>query len=126
MLAAGEPERLYAGLSVLVSTAAGGTACAALATFRALELLLDGDLLRRAQGPELTAALSVAGREAFARSLVELVDTAVSLEALSVYACSASVETMDISGEQVAARLDGVRSTPRFLQEAAGARLIFV
>jgi hypothetical protein len=127
VISTGAPERLYSGLSVLVSTAADGTPCAALASFGALGLLLDPDLLRRAQEPEATPSLAWAGRETFARSLVELVDTALELEALTVHACAASVETMALDAADIEARgLDGVKSTPRFLKDTAGARLIFV
>jgi hypothetical protein len=127
VLSTREPERLYSGLSVLVSTAAGGPPCAALASFGALGLLLDPDLLRRVQEPEATPSLAWAGRETFARSLVELVDTALELDSLTVQACSASVETMAIDAADIEARgLDGVISTPRFLSDTAGARLIFV
>lgn len=127
VLSTGEPERLYSGLSVLVSTAADGTPCAALASFGALGLLLDPDLLRRAQEPEATPSLAWAGRETFARSLVELVDNALELDALTVHACAASVETMALDSADIEARgLEGVKSTPRFLKDTAGARLIFV
>jgi hypothetical protein len=127
VISTGEPERLYSGLSVLVSTASDGTPCAALASFGALALLLDPDLLRRVQEPEATPSLAWAGRETFARSLVELVDTALELDSLSVHACSASVQTMALDAADIEARgLDGVKSTPRFLKDAAGARLIFV
>jgi hypothetical protein len=126
VLSAGEPERLYAGLSVLVSTATDGERCAALAGFRALGLILDPDLARLAQEPEATPGLAWGGREIFGRSLGELRDAALSLDALDVYACSASVETMPIASEDVEQRLAGVMSTPRFLRETAGARLIFV
>jgi hypothetical protein len=127
VLSTGEPERLYSGLSVLVSTAVDGTPCAALASFGALGLLLDPDLLRRAQEPEATPSLAWDGRETFARSLVELVDTAFELDALSIHACAASVETMALDASDIEARgLDGVKSTPRFLKDTAGARLIFV
>ena len=127
VLSTGEPERLYSGLSVLVSTAAEGERCAALASFGALDLLLDPDLLRRVQEPEATPSLSWAGRETFARSLVELIDTAVELDSLTIHACAASVETMAVDPTDIeAARLDGVKSTPRFLRDTAGARLIFV
>jgi peroxiredoxin family protein len=127
ILSTGEPERLYSGLSALVSTAAAGTHAAALASFGALDLILDPDLPRRVQEPDATPSLSWAGRETFARSLAELVDTAIALEALTIHACSASVETMGLEPEAVTARgLDGVKSTPRFLQEAADATLIFV
>jgi peroxiredoxin family protein len=127
VLATGEPERLYSGLSVLVSTAAEGDRCAALAGFGALDLILDPDLLRRVQEPEATPSLAWAGRETFARSLVELINTATELEQLTIHACSASVETMAIDPADIeASRLDGVKSTPRFLRDTAGARLIFV
>ena len=107
VLATGEPERLYSGLSVLVSTAVEGESCAALATFRSLELLLEPDPARD-------------GR--LGRSLAELIATARDLEPLSLYACSASVDLLGIEGEP----LDGVMSTPRFLRETRGAALIFV
>jgi peroxiredoxin family protein len=126
VLAAAEPERLYSGLSVLVSTAAEGRPCAGLATFRALDLLLDEDLARRAQEPEATPSLSWGGRETFARSLAELRDTALDLDGLELYACSASVETMSLTPAAVEDRLDGVMSTPSFLRRAEGATLLFV
>ncbi|MEJ7717047.1 MAG: gamma-glutamyltransferase [Thermoleophilaceae bacterium] len=69
VLSTREVERLYSGLSVLVSTASEGRPAAALAAFGALDLLLDPDLLRRAQEPEATPSLSWAGRERFASSL---------------------------------------------------------
>lgn len=126
VLSSGEAERLYSGLSVLVSTAAEGVPCAALATFRALDLLLDPDLGRRAQEPDQTPTLTWAGRETFGRSLQELRDVAIELEGLALYACAASVETMGLTEDDAARRLDGIRSTPRFLREVEGARLLFV
>lgn len=126
VLATGEPERLYSGLSVLVSSAADGARCAGLLTFRALELVLDPGLRRRALAPEATPGLAPQGRETFARSLDELRDTALELEALELYACSASVGTMPVSAGELEQRLDGVLSTPRFLRATKGARLLFV
>jgi peroxiredoxin family protein len=127
ILATGEPERLYSGVSALVSTAADGAPTAALAAFGALDLILDPDLQRRVQEPDATPALSWAGRETFARSLTELVDTALGLENLTIHACSASVETMGVERAALTQRgLDGVKSTPRFLQDVAGATLVFV
>jgi peroxiredoxin family protein len=126
LLATGEPERLYSGLSLLVSSATDGERCAALASFRGLDLLLDEDLLTRAENADATPSLSWQGRETFARSLVELRDTALSLDALPLYACAASVETMSLTAADVDDRLDGVMSTPRFLRETAGAQLVFV
>ncbi len=126
MLATGEPERLYSGLSALVSSAAAGQRCAGLASFRGLELLLADDLLQRALTPEATPSLAWSGRDTFGRSLFELRDTAFELERLELYACAASVETMALTADDVTGRLDGVLSTPRFLERASGARLLFV
>ena len=127
ILSTNEPERLYSGLSALVSTAAAGEPTAALAGFGALDLILDPDLQRRVQEPEATPSLSWAGRETFARSLSELIDTAIGLDALTLHACAASVETMGLEPAAIADRgLDGVKSTPRFLRDAAGATLLFV
>ena len=108
VLATGEPERLYSGLSVLVSSAVDGRRCTALASFRALELLLDPQPSGRG--------------ERFDRSLAELIATARELDSLTLYACSASVDLLGIEAEP----LDGVMSTPRFMRAARGAELIFV
>ena len=126
LLSTGELGRLYTGLSLLVSSAAEGQSCAALASFEALALLLDPDLPRRAQEPDATTSLSSAGRETFARSLAGRRDSARELEGLAIYACSASVETMGLSEADIEGRLDGVMSTPRFLRETADARLVVV
>lgn len=127
ILASGEPERLYSGLSLLVSAATDGTPCAALVTFRALDLLLDPNLSRRAQEPDLTPTLSWAGRETFGDSLAELRSTAIDLDNLTLHACAASVETMAVTeGAIEDAGLDGVTSTPRFIRDNAEARLLFV
>jgi peroxiredoxin family protein len=126
VLATGDIQRLYSGLSLLVSAAVDGEACAALATFRSLELIVDPGLGRLAADPEATPGLAWQGREKFARSLAELRDTALSLDSLAVFGCSASIDTMPLSASDVEDRLDGVMSTPRFLRETAGARLLFV
>ncbi len=126
VLATGELERFYSGLSLLVSSAADGRPCRALAVFGSLELLLDRDLLRRGLDPSGAPSLSWEGRETFARTLYELRETAFDLEALSLYACSASVETMGLSAAEVEERLDGVLSTPRFLREAGAASLLYI
>jgi peroxiredoxin family protein len=126
VLATADMQRLYAGLSVLVSAAVDGEACAALVTFRSLELVLDPGLGRLAANPEATPGLAWQGRERFSASLAELRDTALSLDSLSIYGCSASIETMAVTASDVEDRLDGVMSTPRFLRETAGAQLFFV
>jgi peroxiredoxin family protein len=126
VFATGDMQRLYSGLSLLVSAAVDGEACAALVTFRSLELVIDPGLGRLAADPEATPGLAWQGREKFARSLAELRDTALSLDSLAVFGCSASIDTMPVSASDVEDRLDGVMSTPRFLRETAGARLLFV
>jgi peroxiredoxin family protein len=126
ILATADMQRLYSGLSVLVSAAVDGEACAALATYRSLELIMDPGLGRLAANPEATPGLAWQGREKFSASLAELRDTALSLDSLAVYGCSASIETMALAAADVEDRLAGVMSTPRFLRETAGARLIFV
>jgi peroxiredoxin family protein len=123
ILASGALDRLYTGLSLLVSTAAEGEPALGLATFAALDPLLDDRLLARALRPEETPALSPPGRETFARSLVALRDTAAELPACRIWACAAAVET---TGAELGDRLDGVLSTPRFLREAGDARLVVV
>jgi peroxiredoxin family protein len=126
VLATADIQRLYSGMSLLVSAAVDGEPCAALATFRSLELVLDPGLGRLAANPEATPGLAWEGRERFARSLAELRDTALSLDSLDLYGCSASIEAMPVSEADVEDRLTGVMSTPRFLRETAGAQLIFV
>jgi hypothetical protein len=107
VLATGEPERLYSGLSVLVSRTIEGERCIALATFRSLDLLLSWPM---------------GGESRFDRSMTELIDVARSLKTLDIWACAASCDLLEIKVEP----LDGVMSTPRFLREARGAELIFV
>jgi peroxiredoxin family protein len=123
ILASGRLDRLYTGLSLLVSAAAEGEPARGLVTFEALAPMLDEQLLARALRPDETPALSEPGREVFARTLAELRDTAAELPDCRIWACAAAVET---TGLQVGARLDGVCSTPRFLREIGDARLVVV
>jgi predicted peroxiredoxin len=109
VISTSEPERLYSGLSVLVSTAVDGEACAALLAFDGLELFLSP---------------LEAGDEAFMRSLRELRQTALELDNLKLYVCAASVEFAQAEPDLTG--FDGVLSTPRFLREAAAERLLFV
>jgi peroxiredoxin family protein len=125
-LESGELQRLYTGLSLLVSAASDGTPARALVGFGALAPVLDERLMARALRPEAAPDVSDAGREAFARTLAELRDTAVELEDCRVWACAAAVEATGVSRATVEARLDGVLSTPRFLREVAGADLVVV
>jgi len=126
ILASGRLDRLYTGLSLLVSAAAQGEPARGLATFAALGPLLDAELAARALRPEETPALSESGRETFARTLAELRATAAELPDCRIWACAAAVETTGAARADVEARLDGVRSTPRFLREIGDARLVVV
>jgi peroxiredoxin family protein len=126
ILESGELQRLYTGLSLLVSAASDGRPARALLGFGALGPLLDDRLLARALRPEAAPDVSDAGREAFARTLAELRDTAIELPDCRVWACAAAVEATGASRAAIEARLDGVLSTPRFLREVAGADLVVV
>jgi peroxiredoxin family protein len=123
ILESGEPERLSTGLSLLVSAAADGRPARALATYGALAALLATDLHERALRPGAAPNVAEAGRETFARTLVELRDTALAMDDVRIWACAAAVETGGLDPTAVEARLDGVMSTPRFLRAVAGAEL---
>jgi peroxiredoxin family protein len=123
ILESGDLERLYTGLSLLVSAAADGRPARALATFGALPALLD---------PELEArALTVSGvveseRAAFARTLVERRETAATLPDCRIWACAAAVQALGADRDAIAERLAGVLTTPQFLREVADAQLVVV
>jgi peroxiredoxin family protein len=126
ILESGELERLYTGLSLLVSAAADGTPARALVTFGALEPMLDDQLGQRALRPGAAQHVTGPEREAFARTLSELRETALTMDGCRVWACAAAVQAAGIPREQVEARLHGVMSTPHFLRETAGAQLVVV
>jgi peroxiredoxin family protein len=111
ILESGEPTRLYTALSLLVSTAAEGEPARGLASFGALAVLL---------------ADPVDGDDPFTRTLAELRRTAAEMDGCEIYACAAAVETTGVDRAEVQRKLDGVMSTPRFLRETAGARLVVV
>jgi peroxiredoxin family protein len=121
ILQSGEPERLYTALSLLVSTAAEGEPARGLVTFGALGPLLAAD-------PAAGAAPHVvpAERGPFARTLAELRAAAAELPDCRLWACAAAVAATGADRAAIEARLEGVMSTPRFLQEVAGARLVVV
>jgi peroxiredoxin family protein len=126
ILESGEPQRLYTGLSLLVSAATDGQKVRGLVGFGALAPLLDDRLLARALRPEASPDVSEAGRETFARTLAQLRDTALELEGCRLWACAAAVEATGTPRADVDARLDGVMSTPQFLRDVAGANLVVV
>jgi hypothetical protein len=118
ILASGAPDRLYTGLSLLVSVAVEGEEAHGLATFGALPALLAETLP--------PAPAEVVDADVFERTLAELRATAAELPACRMWACAAAVETLRPDPEAVAARFAGVRSTPRFLAATRGARLVVV
>ena len=126
ILTSGRLDRIYTGLSLLVSAAAEGAPARGLVTFDALAPMLDERLEERALRPEETPALTATGRETFARTLVELRATAAELPDCRLWACAAAVELTGVPRERVEARLDGVLSTPRFLRELGDVRPVVV
>jgi hypothetical protein len=116
ILATDDPGELYSALSVLVSTTVDGGPCAALLSFGALALMLDMQIGVEREGEWAPWAHD---REAFWRSLYELKRTAIELDGLKLWACSASIDTIKVAGGKP---FDGIMSTPRFLRETAGAR----
>jgi peroxiredoxin family protein len=106
ILESGEPTRLYTAFSLLVSTAVDGEQARGLVSFGALPALLRGD----------------GADPAFA----ELRATAGQLDALMLYVCAAALDVSGADRADVEARIGAVRSTPRFLKETAGARLVVV
>lgn len=117
ILASGALDRLYTGLSLLVCTAAEGEPARGLVTFEALPPVLDDGLEERATAER--GAL-------FGRTLAELRATARELPECRLWACAAAVETTGADRAAIEAALAGVLSTPRFLAETAGARLVVV
>jgi peroxiredoxin family protein len=124
ILESGDLERLYTGLSLLVSAASAGRPARGLVTFGALGPLLDPDLRERARRDAVH--VTDAEREAFARTLAELRDAAAELPDCRIWACAAAVQATGADWATVSARLEGVTSTPQFLREVAGAQLVVV
>ena len=111
ILESGQPERLYTGLSLLVSAAAEGRPARGLVSFGALGPLLDD---------------APPGEDTFSRSLHELRATARELEDCRLWACAAAVELTAADADAVAEHLDGVMSTSRRKRGVAGADLVVV
>lgn len=124
ILESGDPERLYTGLSLLVSVASAGEEARGLATFGALSVLLDPDL--EAWARERATHVIDAERDAFARTLVELRAAAAGLPTCRIWACAAAAQATGADWATIADRLEGVTSTPSFLRDVAGAQLVVV
>jgi peroxiredoxin family protein len=126
ILESGRPERLYTGLSLLVSAAADGTPARGLVTFRALAPLLEEELEAWVLRSKALPGATGDERRAFATTLAELRATALTLPDCRLWACSAALSAAGVTHADVEARLHGVLSTPRFLREVAGAQLVVV
>ncbi len=104
ILESGEPTRLYTAFSLLVSTAAEGEAARGLVSFGALPALLrEGDA-----------------------AFEQLRATAAELPDLELHVCAAALVATGVDPAAAEARVGPVMSTPRFLRETAGARLVVV
>ena len=119
ILESGDFERLYTGLSLIVSATSDRRRVMALATFGALDPLLDPELEARAR--HATHVIE-AEREAFARTLAQLRDAAVG----NIWACAAAVQATGADWATVNERLAGVMSTPQFMREIADCQLVVV
>ena len=126
ILESGDFERLYTGLSLLVSAAADGTPARGLVTFGALGALLDDGLEERVLAPGAAPHVLAAEAEPFARTLAELRDAAAALPDCRIWACAAAVQATGADWVVVSERLEGVISTPQFLRDVAGAQLVVV
>src|SRR3954447_12406307 len=104
ILESGEPTRLYTAFSLLVSTAAEGEAARGLVSFGALPALLE----------RLDEAFEA------------LRETAGELPELQLNVCAAALEATGVDREEAERVVGPVMSTPRFLRETAGARLVVV
>jgi hypothetical protein len=107
ILESGEPTRLYTAFSLLVSTGVDGEAARGLVSFGALPALLRED-----DGGD--------------PALAELRAAAGELVAVSLNVCAAALDASGADRLEVERRIGPVLSTPRFLKETAGARLVVV
>lgn len=114
ILESGEPERLYTGLSLLVSAASDGTPARGLVSFGAMGPMLDDEWL------------AAEAKHGLRKTLLELRRAAEELEDCKLWACSAALEVSGMDPALAESRLDGVMSTPRFLTEVRGASLVVV
>src|SRR4051794_34628750 len=105
ILESGEPTRLYTAFSLLVSTAAEGEAARGLVSFGALPALL---------GAPADAAFG------------ELRAAAGELPELRLNVCAAALDATGTERAVAEAGVGPVMSTPRFLRQTAGARLVVV
>ena len=125
ILASGRLERLYTGLSLLVSAAAEGRVAHGLRDLRrTARPARRRTIAARALRPEETPVLSEAGRPVFARTLAALLDAAAELETCRLWACAAAVETTGADGRPSTLASTACSPMPRFLAEVGGAQLV--
>ena len=124
ILESDDPQRLYTGLSLLVSAASAGEEARGLLTFGALGAILDPELEARAR--ESATHVVAAEREAFARTLAALRATAFELPECRIWVCSAALEANGLDRAAVPEDLAGVTSIPQFVRDCAQARLVLV
>ena len=117
ILESDDPERLYTGLSLLVSAAADGRTVRGFVGFGALRALLE---------PRPGVHVIDSEREAFTATLAGLRDAALELPGCRLFACAAAVQATGADWAQVSERLGGVISMPQFLRETEGAELVFI
>ena len=124
ILESDDPQRLYTGLSLLVSAASAGEEARGLLTFGALGPMLDPELEARA----LTTATHVveSEREAFARTLAELRAAAFELPECRIWVCSAALAANGLERAALSDQLEGVTSMPQFVRDVSEARLVVV
>jgi len=110
ILETSDPQRLYTGLSLLVSAASDGEPVRILLGFGSLRALAGGF-------PEPGADVLEAEREPFTRTLTELWATA--RELCEVRACAAAAQATGVDALPVL-------SMPQFVREVGEARLVVV
>jgi peroxiredoxin family protein len=113
ILESGDPERLYTGLSLLVTAATMGRPVRGFVGFGALVALAQP-----APGEHVIAG----EREPFVATLTQLRDAALALPDCRLYACAAAIQA---TGADYGA-FAGMTSMPQFLRETEGAELVFV
>jgi hypothetical protein len=88
--------------------------------------MLDPDLAAWALRPGALPHVVEAEREPFARTLAELRDLSLAIDLCEIFACAAALAAAAADRIAAEAYLRGVKSTPCFLRETAGARLVVV
>lgn len=113
ILESGDPERLYTGLSLVVTAATMGRPVRGFVGFGALVAL---------SAPAAGEHVIERERGAFVETLTQLRDAALALPDCRLYACAAAIQATGADAGAFA----GMTSMPQFLRETEGAELVFV